>query len=132
MKGLQYINIKLMLCYHFRMSTWKAVLMAPGMRDATSHVHMAEVFSVPITTSYQTVGLTPVETRLEQLIVRKYMLLYRENGSMHIHSLGSGVLVMITSYPDIMVHVVSSISNSSLPQHVINATTCNYCSNLFI
>ena len=67
LKGLQYINIKLMLCYHFRMSTWKAVLMAPGMRDATSHVHMAEVFSVPIATSYQTVGLTPVETCLEQL-----------------------------------------------------------------
>ena len=51
-----------------------AVLMAPGMRGATSHAPMAEVFSVPIATSYQTVGLTPVETRLEQFIVRKYSL----------------------------------------------------------
>ena len=76
------------------------VLMAPGVRGATSRVHMVELFSVPIATSYQTIGLTPVETCLEQLIVRKYImysLLYRQNGSIHIHSLGSGVLVMITS-----------------------------------
>ena len=43
------------------------VLMAPGMRDTTSHAHMVELFSVLTTTSHRTVGLTPVETRLEQL-----------------------------------------------------------------
>ena len=43
------------------------VLMAPGMRDATSHAHMAEVFSVPITTYHQTIGLTPVEMFQGQL-----------------------------------------------------------------
>ena len=56
-----------MLCYHFRMSTWMDVLMAPGVRDATSHVCMVELFSVLTTISHQTVGLTLVETRLEQL-----------------------------------------------------------------
>ena len=42
-------------------------VMAPGVRDATSHAHMAEVFSVPIATSYQTLDLTLVETLLGQL-----------------------------------------------------------------
>ena len=50
-----------------RMGTWMDVLMAPGVRSATSRVHMVELFFVPTTTSRQTIGLTPVETRLEQL-----------------------------------------------------------------
>ena len=61
------------------------VLMAPGVRDATSHAPMVELFSVLTTTSRQTVGLGKVETllgQLQQRIVRKYLLL-----SIQIHPL---------------------------------------------
>ena len=55
-----------------------AAVMAPGMRDATSHAHLVEVFSFPTTPCHQTVGLGKVETllgQLQQRIVRKYLLL---------------------------------------------------------
>ena len=58
-------------------------VMASGTRYATSHVHLVEGFSVLTIACLQTVGLTPVETLLWQLIVRKDMLLYRENRSIH-------------------------------------------------